>query len=297
MQGVFWGLCAMDILKCKDRMPVGEIADWVMQCYHDDCGGFGGNVGHDAHMLYTQHAVYVLALCDALDRLDSDAVVRYIASLQQPDGSFAGDKWGEIDSRYTFCALVALAVLGRLHSGEVRVRAALERIAQDQNFDGGFGAGPGIESHAGYVFTSVGSLAVGGGMEIVPPEMWERLGWWLCERQCDSGGLNGRPEKRADVCYSWWVLSSLRVLRRMDWIDQSKLVEFILACQDPDTGGIGDQPDNVGDVFHTFFGICGLSLLGHFAAGEVNEVDPVFALPKYVLEQLGVPSPVPTFRN
>ena len=31
------------------------------------------------------------------------------------------------------------------------------------------------------------------------------LGWWLCERQVDSGGLNGRPEKQSDVCYSWWV--------------------------------------------------------------------------------------------
>lgn len=41
------------------------------------------------------------------------------------------------------------------------------------------------------------------------------LGWWLCERQCDSGGLNGRPEKQADVCYSWWILSALRILGKV----------------------------------------------------------------------------------
>ena len=40
----------------------------------------------------------------------------------------------------------------------------------------------------------------------------DALLWWLSERQCDSGGLNGRSEKQADVCYSWWILSSLSIL-------------------------------------------------------------------------------------
>jgi geranylgeranyl transferase type-2 subunit beta len=48
----------------------------------------------------------------------------------------------------------------------------------------------------------------------------DTLAWWLCERQCDSGGLNGRPEKQADVCYSWWILSVLAILGRVNWIDE-----------------------------------------------------------------------------
>lgn len=57
------------------------------------------------------------------------------------------------------------------------------------------------------------------------------LGWWLCERQLPSGGLNGRPEKLPDVCYSWWVLASLTMLGRLHWINASKLRLFILATQ------------------------------------------------------------------
>ena len=49
-----------------------------------------------------------------------------------------------------------------------------------------------------------------------------------CERQVDSGGLNGRPEKQSDVCYSWWILSSMSILGRIAWIDSNKLIEFIL---------------------------------------------------------------------
>lgn len=80
-----------------------------------------------------------------------------------------------------------------------------------RNFDGGFGAVPGAESHAGQIFCCVGALSIGGALDQVDENL---LGWWLSERQCDSGGLNGRPEKQADVCYSWWILSCLRILGR-----------------------------------------------------------------------------------
>lgn len=64
----------------------------------------------------------------------------------------------------------------------------------------------------------------------------DTLAWWLCERQLPSGGLNGRPEKLPDVCYSWWVLSSLSILGRLHWIDSDSLKHFIFACQDTETG-------------------------------------------------------------
>ena len=69
------------------------------------------------------------------------------------------------------------------------------------------------------------------------------LGWWLCERQVKAGGLNGRPEKFPDVCYSWWVLSSLSMQRPLAWIDQDALARFILRCQDPQKGGISGQAE------------------------------------------------------
>lgn len=57
------------------------------------------------------------------------------------------------------------------------------------------------------------------------------LGGWLSERQLPSGGLNGRPEKLEDVCYSFWDLSALAILGRMGWIDQERLIHFILSTQ------------------------------------------------------------------
>jgi geranylgeranyl transferase type-2 subunit beta len=105
----------------------------------------------------------------------------------------------------------------------------------------------------------------------------------LCERQTRSGGLNGRPEKLQDVCYSWWCLSALSILGRLHWIDAPALTAFILDCQDEDGGGVSDRPDDAVDVYHTFFGVAGLALMGHPGLGRV---DPTLALPVEVVERL-----------
>lgn len=67
-------------------------------------------------------------LYDELDLVDKDSVVSFVKGLQQPDGSFMGDKWGkinyyqfdlsiiigEIDTRFSFCAIATLSLIVRL---------------------------------------------------------------------------------------------------------------------------------------------------------------------------------------
>ena len=75
------------------------------------------------------------------------------------------------------------------------------------------------------------ALALAGPAALAQHADAEQLGWWLAERQTAGGGLNGRPEKLPDVCYSWWVLSALAILGRLHWIDRPALQAFILDCQ------------------------------------------------------------------
>ncbi|KAL8949386.1 MAG: hypothetical protein Q9222_004506 [Ikaeria aurantiellina] len=271
LNGVYWGLTALHLLGHPDALPRNEMIDFVLSCQHSD-GGFGAAPGHDAHMLYTVSAVQILVTLDALDELDEkgkigrSGVGKYISGLQnQDDGSFAGDEWGETDTRFLYGALNALSLLGLLQT--IDIAKAVSYVQACANFDGGYGVSPGAESHAGQIFVCVGSLAIAGKLEIVDKD---RLGAWLSERQLDNGGLNGRPEKLEDVCYSWWVLSSLAMIERLHWIEKEKLSGFILRCQDLDLGGIADRPGDVVDVFHTVFGLAGLSLLGYPGLVPVN---------------------------
>ncbi|XP_019055247.1 PREDICTED: geranylgeranyl transferase type-2 subunit beta 1-like isoform X3 [Nelumbo nucifera] len=249
MNGAYWGLTTLDLLGKLETVDKDEIVSWVMSCQHES-GGFGGNVGHDPHILYTLSAVQVLALLDKLDVLDIDKLANYIASLQNEDGSFSGDMWGEVDTRFSYIAICCLSLLHRID--KINVEKAVNYVVSCKNLDGGFGSIPGGESHAGQIFCCVGALAITGSLHHVDKDL---LGWWLCERQVKSGGLNGRPEKLPDVCYSWWVLSSLIMIDRVHWINKEKVARFILDCQDKENGGISDRPDDAVDVFHTYFGV------------------------------------------
>jgi len=171
-----------------------SIVDWVFECYDEESGGFGGNIGHDGHILYTLSAIQILAMADHLNdsRLKVHKILQFLSSLQQPDGSFAGDTWGEIDTRFSYCALSCLSLLRALPSLDgasdsstdsgndiINVQKAVDYVASCRNLDGGFGCVPGAESHAGQIFCCVGALAIAGALHLLDDEL---LCWWLAER-------------------------------------------------------------------------------------------------------------------
>ncbi|GAB5033269.1 geranylgeranyl transferase type-2 subunit beta [Nannochloropsis oceanica] len=115
MSAVYWALMGMALMgrDLEAEMKLSEIVEWVLLCQHPN-GGFGGNTGHDPHLLYTLSAIQILAIAGQLHRVDQDKVAGYVLGLQQPDGSFTGDEWGEVDTRFSYCGLSTLALLGRL---------------------------------------------------------------------------------------------------------------------------------------------------------------------------------------
>eukprot|EP00026_Physarum_polycephalum_P009039 Phypoly_transcript_09149.p1 GENE.Phypoly_transcript_09149~~Phypoly_transcript_09149.p1 ORF type:complete len:252 (+),score=29.28 Phypoly_transcript_09149:78-833(+) len=196
MNGMYWGITAMHLMRSLHEIDREQTIDFVKKCQHTN-GGFGGNIGHDPHLLYTLSAVQMLLELDALDQVNTKTIAEYVLSMQQPDGSFVGDEWKEVDTRFPYIAVNCLALMGHLDLLP-DPGATIAYINRCRNFDGAFGCIPGAESHAGQTFCCVAALAILGGLNTLDVD---QLGWWLCERQVANGGLNGRPEKKADVCF------------------------------------------------------------------------------------------------
>lgn len=314
------------------------ISQWIWSCHQPD-GGFSGNHGHDSHLLHTLSAVQLLVMldCGYTEETDTEAkqdidkgqfvpkktenvpfckqvekrnrILDYVRRLGHESGAYRGDQWGEVDTRFSYCALSCLYLLNALDSKTAFL--VLNYILREcRNFDGGFGSLPGSETHAGQIFCCVGAWSIArhvlsrdqqkilsgdrldsrGEYEMM---YTEELAWWLAERQLPNGGLNGRPEKLEDVCYSWWVLASLAMLNRLHWIDINAVARFILSCQDEDIGGFSDRAGNISDIYHTLFGLAGLSILGNCVGrsyafdDSVSEdlfqdlapISPVFCMP------------------
>lgn len=110
VSGMYWGLTALDLMGQLEKTNKEEVLEFIKKCQHD-CGGISASVNHDPHMLYTLSAIQILCLYDSRDIIDVEKVVKYIKERQQPDGSFTGDVWGEVDTRFSFCAVASLALL------------------------------------------------------------------------------------------------------------------------------------------------------------------------------------------
>jgi prenyltransferase beta subunit len=122
-------------------------------------------------------------------------------------GSFQGDEWGEIDTRFSFCALAALALVNRLDAVNLELAAKLKcnawgfiplshlvnprYIRSCMNFDGGFGRVTTSETHSGQNYCCVGALAILDKLHIIDADL---LSWWLAERQLPSGLLLNMTE-------------------------------------------------------------------------------------------------------
>lgn len=160
MSGMYWGLTALELINKLDCLPTNEVIEFIQKCQDAETGGISACTDHDPHLLHTLSAVQILCTYDRLDAIDVEGVVKYIASLQQPDGSFTGDKWGEVDTRFSFCAVATLALLKRMDA--VDVDKAVTFVGSCKNFDGGFGSRPLSESHAGLVYCCIGFLSITG---------------------------------------------------------------------------------------------------------------------------------------
>jgi len=57
---------------------------------------------------------YRLALAVDIPPTFPPPLLLSLSPILQPDGSFTGDEWGEVDTRFSYCGLSTLALLGRL---------------------------------------------------------------------------------------------------------------------------------------------------------------------------------------
>ena len=82
-----------------------------------------------------------------------------------------------------------------------------------------------------------------------------------------EGGYNGRTNKLVDGCYSWYVGSAIANVAKArgakEWTDRARLMQYMLRMeQNTRSGGLRDKPEMKPDLYHTNYGLCGLSLLG-----------------------------------
>ncbi|CAB3384577.1 Hypothetical predicted protein [Cloeon dipterum] len=286
----FFAISGLDILNALESCNAQhrqDMIEWIysLQIQPDDdeeswsrCGFMGSctfklqskesREYQHSHIAMTYTALSsLIILGDDLSRVNRPAVIRGVRALQQPDGSFCAHLGGsENDMRFIFCAAVICYTLKDWSGMDMPL--VEDFIKSSLSYEGAIAQGPGLEAHGGSTYCAIAALVLMGRLSIFSDEQLDRLRNWLLMRQV--AGFQGRPNKPDDTCYSFWVGATLKLLDRYQFTDKKKNREFILSTQQNLTGGFSKWPDNTSDPLHTYFGLCGLSLMGEPGLKEID---------------------------
>ena len=237
------------------------IIDWIYSLQLSTGGFVGGTfLGPDEHEHTHSHvAMTYTALCtlaalgDDLSRVDKVKAVASLQALQRHDGSFQCIQVGsEHDMRFLYCACVISYLLNDWSA--VDKDRAVTFVQSCIAYDGGIALNPGQEGHGGSTFCGVAALMLLERMDVLDSHL---LIHWCVHRQV--GGMQGRPNKAEDTCYSYWIGATLMLLGRGDLLDNHELRRFVLKCQTP-MGGFSKMKGATPDMLHAFYSMSWLSL-------------------------------------
>ena len=226
--------------------------------------GYASAPQHKGHVILAYTAINSIALSQsekAYATIDRRALYDWMMSLKQPNGSFRAEQGSEADSRSTYCAVSVASLLNMLTPEFVENVDVFLRSCQ--GYDGGFAPIPGMETHGGYGFTSLAALYLLGKLDTIDVDA--AIAWCAMRQMPFEGGFNGRTHKLVDTCYTWWVGAMCRILADHKGIppfwNEEALATYVLGvCQDAhDKGGLCDKPGVMPDMFHTMYGLSGLS--------------------------------------
>lgn len=240
--------------------------------------------------------------------LRREYVGKYVGACQLADGSFSSflngqglaSKCDSHDLRFCYIAISILYIVGCRSDSDfseyIDLEGLLDYVLSSQCQNGGFGIYD--EPHGGYTSCALSLLSLLNKIRTLSSDFLDRTLYWIVNRQVsslgtfsqqddndeydpdDNGGLNGRENKLADTCYSFWCLNSLSIIRP-DWkqmIDLSLIRDYLLnQTQNTIIGGFAKNDQDDPDIYHTMLGIAALKLMD-------NEMNGILCLPNETLD-------------
>ncbi|KAF2665913.1 terpenoid cyclases/Protein prenyltransferase [Microthyrium microscopicum] len=248
----FFALAALLLLR-DDFSRVGrrECLTWLTKCQRADCS-FGQNLndkgevdgGYDTRFGYLAMHIRWMLGGDLLATqepawpdVNIDGLVRSIRALQAYDGGFGDLPCSEPHGGYTNCAVNALAIVDKLADGIPDEDALIHWLVlrQTRQFEPDNEDDEDEDEEQGGFATATTSSAI---------------------------GFNGRCNKIADTCYTWWICDTLKTLGQIELIDKSKATSYLLNKTQHFIGGFGKYPSDPPDIYHSYLGLAALGILG-----------------------------------
>ncbi|KAL4930622.1 protein geranylgeranyltransferase type I subunit CDC43 [Aspergillus undulatus] len=227
-----------------------------------------------------------------VEDIDVDKLVSFIELCQAYDGGMAEGPYCEAHSGHTYCAINTLTFLDRLSNGSTRaplispgspqfealvrwlVARQTHELGDDEEDEA---AGVPNENDAQNLAKAVDKLSLDEGIDALPatqPPSEESLQW---------AGFNGRCNKYADTCYSFWNGATLDMLGKLSMVDAERNRRYLLQKTQHFVGGFGKGVGELPDLLHSYFGMVSLAIQGE---PGLDAIDPALCATHRTLQHL-----------
>ena len=215
---------------------------WMVSLQEQEDGSMRMHHDGEVDVRATYCVVAVAKLLNLLTpSLNHDKTAAFVAKCQTWEGGFGGEPFAEAHGGYTYCAIAALQLLGRVDT--INLPALAGYLSRRQMpLEGGF------NGRANKLVDGCYSFWQGGAMAIVSA--------LICQNEDDSAAL-------ADPWLSSDPPTSLLY-------DQGMLMRYILLCAQDIHGGLRDKPSKNRDHYHSCYNLSGLSVAQHY--GEPKDL-------------------------
>ncbi|KAI1088241.1 terpenoid cyclases/Protein prenyltransferase [Rostrohypoxylon terebratum] len=235
---------------------------WLKTLQRDD-GSFGelidenGYIGGGRDMRYCYLAAtirWALGGAEAGEDFDVDGLVAHIRRGQTFDGGMGESSMHESHAGYVYCAVAALSLLDLANPN-----AAME---PDRYLRAGIPSIPALVHFLAcrqfdYFESDADNESEDSDNHPLPD-----LSTLTLSDTPQLSGFNGRLNKIADTCYTWWVAGTLAMLGQGKIIDRGPARNFMLEKTQHMIGGFGKNVGNPPDIYHGYLGLAALGTLG-----------------------------------
>ncbi|KAI1098432.1 terpenoid cyclases/Protein prenyltransferase [Jackrogersella minutella] len=245
----FQGICRIKTLR------------WLKTLQRED-GSFGEIIDEDGYvaggkdMRYCYLAAtirWALGGAEAGEDINVDALVAHIRRGQTFDGGLGESSTHESHAGYVYCAVAALSLLDLanpnaatepdryLHAGIPSIPSLVHFLACRQFDYHEPETDDDAEESVNHPLPDLSTLDLSDAPQLA--------------------GFNGRLNKVADTCYTWWVTGTLSMLGEGGVVDRDPARNFILAKTQHLIGGFAKHPGGPPDVYHAYLGLAALGTL------------------------------------
>ncbi|KAI1370930.1 terpenoid cyclases/Protein prenyltransferase [Hypoxylon crocopeplum] len=256
---------------------------WLKTLQRED-GSFGelidenGYVGGGRDMRYCYLAATIRwALggeAEAGGDFDVDALVAHIRRGQTFDGCISESSTHESHAGYAYCAVAALSLLDLANPN-----AATE---PDRYLHAGIPSIPSLVHFlAARQFDYLSPSSDDENAEDEEYHALPDLSTLVLSDDPQIAGFNGRLNKVADSCYTWWVSGTLAILGESSVVDGAPARKFIIEKTQHIIGGFAKHPGGPPDVYHAYLGLAALATIAGAEGGKeegLGKFDPRLCL-------------------